>query len=228
MSMTISIDEALLAVQFGDSAFPSGAFTFSWGIEGLVEDGLLGSKQALAEVVEEQITLRWAGMDRPFLALAYAAPDVDAVLGIDDQAEAATASASLRAGSRRAGRRLLSVFVGRGHPEADAYSDAIRDVATAGHLPVVQGLVFRAAGLELRAALVVSGWTAASGLVSAALRLGVVGHRDAQDILGRLRPVIARLVAAPIAADTPPWSFTPLADIALARASGRHGRMFTT
>ncbi|SMH26827.1 urease accessory protein UreF [Mesorhizobium australicum] len=227
-STTITIDEALLVAQLADSAFPSGAFTFSWGIEGLAGDGLLNSPADLAKIVEEQITLRWAGMDRPLLARAHAAPDPEAVLTVDREAEAATASAPLRAGSRRAGRRLLGVFAGRGYPDADSYRDLIRDVEEAGHLPVVQGLVFRAAGLEFEAALVVSGWTTASGLVSAALRLGIVGHRDAQDILDGLRPVIAEAIAAPIDPAMLPWSFTPVVDIALARSSGRQGRMFTT
>jgi urease accessory protein len=227
-STTIGIDEALLATQLADSAFPSGAFTFSWGIEGLAEDGLLDSPASLASIVEEQITLRWAGMDHPLLARAHAAPNLEAVLAVDHEAEAATASAPLRAGSRRAGRRLLGAFAGRDYLNVDGYRDAIRDIEEAGHLPVVQGLVFREAGLGLEAALVVSGWTAASGLVSAALRLGIVGHRDAQGILDGLRPLIAKVIAVPVDSAMLPWSFTPLVDIALGRASGRQGRMFTT
>lgn len=226
--MTISIDEALLAAQLADSAFPCGAFTFSWGIEGLIEDGLLDSPASLANVLEDQITLRWAGMDRPLLARAHAAPNLEAVLTVDHEAEVATISAPLRVGSRRAGRRLLGVFAGRGYPDANGYRDAIRNLKEVGHLPVVQGLVFREAGLGLEAALIVSGWTAASSLVSAALRLGIVGHRDAQDILDGLRPLITEIIAAPIDPTMLPWSFTPVVDIALARASVRQGRMFTT
>jgi urease accessory protein len=227
-SMTIGIDEAVLVAQLADSAFPSGAFTFSWGMEGLVEEGLLASRAALADVVEEQIALRWTGMDRPLLARAHAAKDLAELLAVDQTAEAATASTALRAGSRRAGRRLLGAFAGHRSPAIHAYRDAIRDMEEAGHLPVVQGLVFREAGLGLEAALVVSGWTAASGLVSAALRLGVVGHRDAQEILHALRPRIAEASAVPVDPDESPWSFTPVIDIALARAAGRPGRMFAT
>src|SRR6185312_4786182 len=117
-------------------------------------------------VVEEQIALRWTGMDRPLLARAHGATDLAELLAVDRAAEAATASAALRAGSRRAGRRLLGAFAGHRSPAISAYREATRDMEEAGHLPVVQGLVFREAGLGLEAALVVSGWTAASGLVS--------------------------------------------------------------
>ena len=40
--------EALLAaLQLGDSAFPSGSFAFSWGLEGLVADGLVDGEADL-------------------------------------------------------------------------------------------------------------------------------------------------------------------------------------
>ena len=38
-------DAAMLlrALQYGDSAFPSGGFAFSWGLEGLAADGLVAN-----------------------------------------------------------------------------------------------------------------------------------------------------------------------------------------
>ena len=87
-------------------------------------------------------------------------------------------------------------------------------------------MVYRDAGLELAAAELVSGWTLASGLVSAAVRLGVVGHVEAQRSLAAARAVLAELLAEPVPAGVPPSSFTPLIDIAVSRT--RPLRMFTT
>jgi hypothetical protein len=39
----------LAALQFGDSAFPAGGFAFSWGLEGLLADGLLEDADDVAE-----------------------------------------------------------------------------------------------------------------------------------------------------------------------------------
>jgi urease accessory protein len=99
----------LLALQFGDSAFPSGGFAFSWGLEGLAADGLIDDDEDVAEIITQQLTMRWSTMDRILLGRAHAAQDLHAVTSADLAAEAATLSASMRAGSRRAGRALLGV-----------------------------------------------------------------------------------------------------------------------
>ena len=226
--MSLSIHEVLLALQLADSAFPSGAFTFSWGLEGLAADGLIESKQDVLEIVEEQLTFRWAGFDRAFLTAAHATIDEPELMEIDRQAEASMPMAPLRAGSRRAGRRLLGVFAEMGFARARSYRHQIRQVAELGHLPVVQGLVFREAGLELETATLIGGWTTLSGLVSAAVRLGLVGHRDAQRILTEQRANLACIVSTPVPARPTPWSFTPLLDIAIARSADRAGNMFAT
>src|SRR5215471_1836203 len=180
--MPIPMNEAILALQLADSAFPSGAFTFSWGLEGLAADGLIESKQDVLEIIEEQLTFRWAGFDRAFLTAAHATIDESELVEIDRRAEASMPMAALRAGSRRAGRRLLGVFAEMGFARARSYRHLIRQLAELSHLPVMQGLVFREAGLELETATLIGGWTTLSGLVSAALRLGLVGHLDAQRI----------------------------------------------
>src|ERR1700722_6897383 len=109
--MPVTPDPAtlLLALQFGDSAFPSGGFAFSWGLEGLAADGLIDNGEDVAEIIAQQLTLRWNTMDRILLGRAYAAGDLDAVIQSDLAAEVATPSAPMRSGSRRAGRALLGV-----------------------------------------------------------------------------------------------------------------------
>ena len=226
--MSLSIHEVLLALQLADSAFPSGAFTFSWGLEGLMADGLIESKQDVLEIVEEQLTFRWAGFDRAFLTAAHTTIDESELMEIDRLAEASIPMAALRAGSRRAGRRLLGIFAEMGFARAQSYRQQIGQVAELGHLPVVQGLVFREAGLGLDTATLTSGWTTLSGLVSAAIRLGLVGHRDAQKILTQQRANVERIVSTPLPARAGPWSFTPLLDIAIGRSADRTGKMFAT
>ena len=56
--------QRLIALQQADSAFPSGSFAFSNGIEGLAAllDGLGGAE--LGHAVEAVLRHRWAGSDR--------------------------------------------------------------------------------------------------------------------------------------------------------------------
>ena len=217
---------ALALLQYGDSAYPAGGFAFSWGVEGLAADGLLSSRQDLDDIVWEHLTLRWNSMDRPLLARAFHAEHVAGIAAVDRQAEIATPMAAMRDGSRRAGRALLGVSVRLGGPLATAYRGLLADAPHLGHLAAVQAVVYRDAGLDSAAAELVSGWTLVSGLVSAAVRLGVVGHVEAQRSLAVARAVLAELLAEPVPHGVLPSSFTPLIDIAVSRT--RPLRMFTT
>ena len=167
-------------------------------------------------------------MDRPLLARGYRADTPEALAAVDRFAEASTASAPMRDGSRRAGRALLGVSARRGGSLSVAYRALLAADARLGHLPVTQAAVFRDAGLELHAAELVSGWTLVNGLVSAAVRLGSIGHVDAQEALQTARTTLAELLAQPLPEDAVPSSFTPLTDIAVSRAQSRPVRMFTT
>jgi urease accessory protein len=137
-------------------------------------------------------------------------------------------SAPMRAGSRRAGRALLGIGARLGLDGVASYRAAVAGDARLGHLAVVQGLVFRAAGLTLPVAALLSGWAVISGLTSAAVRLGLIGHVQALQLAGPLRATLADLLGTPVASDAAVSSFTPLADIAVTRNTQRDMRMFAT
>lgn len=219
---------ALALLQYGDSAYPAGGFAFSWGIEGLAADGFLAGREDLDELVAEHLTFRWNSMDRALLVEAYAAADLEVLASVDRYTEAATPSAQMRDGSHRAGRALLGVSARLGGLLSTAYREYVATDLRLGHLPVVQAIVYRDAGFDREAAQLVSGWTLVTGLVSAAVRLGSVGHLEAQVSLGVARGVLAGLLAEPVPAGVRPHSFTPLIDIAVSRGPSRHVRMFAT
>ena len=76
----------LAALQHGDSFFPSGTFSFSWGLETLVADGAVESAADVRRFVEGQLTSRWATCDRLALVAAYrAADELDEVADVDDK-----------------------------------------------------------------------------------------------------------------------------------------------
>jgi urease accessory protein len=153
---------------------------------------------------------------------------VDEIAAVDRYAEAATPSAPMREGSRRAGRALLSVSAKLGEPLSTTYRALVSEHATLGHLPVVQAVVHRDAGLDLAGAEVISGWTLVNGLVSAAVRLGVLGHIEGQRSLTLARTALAQLLAETQPEDIVPSSFTPVIEIAVSRGRSRPSRMFTT
>jgi len=220
--------EALALLQLGDSAFPAGGFAFSWGIEGLAADGMLSDRDDLDRVIADHLTQRWATMDRILLRRAWRAADTDAIAAIDRLAECTTPSAEMREGSRRAGRALLGVWVKLAGSLSVSYRVRVSADIRLGHLPVVQAITGRDAGLGLDAAELVSGWTLVTGLVSAAVRLGLIGHIESQQSLSRARALLAELLTEAPHDDAMPSSFTPFIDIAVSRGPLRHVRMFTT
>jgi urease accessory protein len=222
-------DILLRALQYGDSAFPSGGFAFSWGLEGLAADGLVENAADVGELAHDQLVHRWNCMDRVLLRAAYdaAVSGTGALAAIDRRCEAATWSESMRAGSKRAGRGLLGVHARLGHAAAVTYRAVVSADSALGHLPVVQGLVFQASGLSRPVAEGLSGWAVVTALGSAAVRLGLMGHIEAQQMASSLRPILARLLHAEPSLPALS-SFTPLADIAMARNPSRPLRMFAT
>lgn len=219
-------DALLLALQHGDSAFPSGGFAFSWGLEELVRDGWIGTADHLSDFLRDLLVNRWQGFDRVAVRRAAKAATLAALADVDRAVETATGSAPMRAGSRRAGRALLGVHARLSGGAVAEYRSMTEADAELGHLPVVQGLVWREAGLDGASAEILSAWTMAQGIAAAALRLGLIGHLSAQAVLDRARGEITALAARP-----PPLrltAFTPVADVALARHGRRDARLFAT
>ncbi|MCB8877077.1 urease accessory protein UreF [Acidisoma silvae] len=217
----------LTALQFGDGQFPSGGFAFSWGLESLIADGQI-TRPGFGAFLGGQMQNRWASCDRVIIAHAYAAAtDLPELTVLDDLADAWATIETLRMGSKRAGLALLGTHLRLGTPGARNFKDAIDLGDAQGHLPVVQGLVLAGIGLDRPSALAVSAYGMAQSFCTAAIRLGLISHLDAQRSLSDLRPALAQLIAEPMPDIDDMHSFTPLADIAAMRHPDQTQRLFS-
>ena len=218
----------LAALQFGDSFFPSGAVSFSLGLETLHADGIVTDAAALEEFLADQVMERWATAERAFLAAAHeACPDWPAVAEIDALQEAMALPRELREGSRKGGAALLGVHARMETPGATAYRARLRAGDAHGHLAVVLGVVLKGAGLDLARAEAVSLHGHCAMILGAALRLGLIGHLDGQIMLRGLRPRMAALLAEPAPGLDEARSYAPLADVAAARHEVAAVRLFS-
>lgn len=216
----------LAALQQADSFFPAGAVAFSWGMETLVVENRFRADQDLQALLIGQLQQRWAVFDRCTLVAAYAAVPSTQAATIDQQVEAMTLARELREGSRRAGASLLSVHERLGTPGASDYRGAIRAGAARGHLSVVQGVVWRGAGMSVLQAQAVSAHTFCVSLLGALLRLGAIGHLQAQETLVAARAVIAGMLEAPAPSFEDCYCFTPMTEIAAMRHEVQSSRLF--
>ncbi len=202
----------LTALQFGDGQFPGGGFAFSWGLESLIADGAL-ARAGFADFLDGQIRYRWSPFDRVF--------------DLDDLTDAFLTVEAVRIGSRRAGGALLGTHLRLGTPGAATLRDAIERHDAHGHLPVVQGAMLAGVGLDVVTTLAVSAYGTAQAFCTAAIRLGLIGHLDAQRALSALRPRVAALVAEPVQRLEDLHTVTPVADIAAMRHADQTQRLFS-
>lgn len=214
------------AIRFADTAFPSGGFAFSSGLEGSHRDGFVCDEADVTAFAIEQLVDRWHRCDRVLLYRSWAEHDP---AGTDVLAEALSTMSVLREASRRAGAAALATFAQLVEPEfirdVQGYRARVLAGSVPGHLPIAQAVCFRAAGLTLDTAATVSAWQVVSGISSAALRLGIVGHIGAQRILAASTPVLRDVLGRE--PPSAPATFTAYADIA-AQRRGHGARLFAS
>jgi urease accessory protein len=224
----MSDDATLLtALQYADSFFPSGGTAFSWGLEALCADRQVTSVDDVRRFLEGQLRQRWATCDRLFLVAAHrVSENLDAITALDHLLEAMTLPRELREGATRAGGALLGVHERLGTAGASEYRGRVRAGRAPGHLPVVQGLLLAGVGLDERIASTVSAHALSVSVVSAALRLSVITHVDAQRILTAVRGLLAELLAEPVLDVAQAAVYTPATDVAAMRHEGQTARLF--
>jgi len=179
-----------LVLQLADSAFPTGGFAHSAGLEAAVQAGALGSlEQWLAELVDQT-----AHGQLPFVAAVHDEPERLAEL--DALVRAMLWSQVAARASRAQGRALLDVAARSfGHEVLAEARARLAKQQLDGHLAPVFGFVTRALGVTRGDALATFLHLAVRGALSAAVRLGCAGPAEAQALHHRLHPVLDAALA---------------------------------
>lgn len=221
----------LRLLQLADSGFPTGAFAFSHGLEGLVEERLVRGEGEVAAVLRAQIEESLAGVEAPAARHAHrfaAAGDVDGLIDLDGELTALKPVPAFYAASTKVGRRLLAssseVIDG---PPAAAYRRAVTEGQAAGHQAVAYGVVLQTAGLdeETTALALAAGFVAS--LAAAAVRLGVIGQSAAQRTIAALHPSLLAAVERSRRTEIDEMGgYLPMVDLAGLRQPALAGRLF--
>jgi|APGre2960657373_1045057.scaffolds.fasta_scaffold23432_2 urease accessory protein len=217
----------LKLLHYGDSFFPTGSVSFSWGIESLAESETLTNADDIQRFISGQLYARWGCFDRTIIDLAHkSSKDLDAIFSLDEYVEILTPSSELRSGSSRMGNALLTVFARLGNQQAIDYRLRTKAANAHGHALVIQGMLWASVGLSNTDAAALSVHTYCTGLLSAGLRLGLLTHIDAQRILEALQPQISEIMASPLVAIENISNFGIEAEIAVMRQASQNLRLF--
>lgn len=223
---------ALLRLQqLADSAFPIGSAAHSFGIEALVDAGLL-NVEGLARFLEDY--LDESGMLEAGYSVASCAlgsgpeqnPEkIRQWLEWNGELGARKLARESRDASAAMGRRFLRLAAGISRePLLAQASECASATGAEVHLAACFGLVAGCLGIDRATAAAAFLQQSITALVSACQRLLPLGQTQAHEILWNLKPAI--ICVAQRASATPADTiscFTPLLDV----ASARHATMYT-
>lgn len=226
------IRRLLVSLQLSDSAFPSGFYTLSHGLEGFSQAKLIvrgGVEELLADILTHSV----GPGDATALAAAHRAARVgawDVVREVDQRLFASKLNAEMRKASVRSGHQFTEVARSAyGGAELEEFSRMITERTTPGCQAVATAVAYAGAGVDTEQAIASDLFAFSVSFVGAALRLRLTDHVHAQGVLNAVAPVIERAAAAAITRDIHDMGgCVPLADIMSARHERAEARLFAS
>jgi urease accessory protein len=208
-------------------AFPVGGFSYSHGLEWVIEQGKVKNAATLGDWIEDILVHGAGRSDAIFLAEAWRAVAADDTRLLNEAAELAAAfapSAERRLETLAQGAAFLgAVQAVWPHPALQRLAAAGTDIA----YPIAVGACAAVHALPLAPTAQAFVQAFAANLVSAGVRLIPLGQTDGLRVVARLEPLIPRVAAAALAAGLDDFGGAAIqADIASMRHETQYTRLF--
>ena len=206
-----------MLLQWSDSAFPTGAFAHSGGLETYTQVEVVRSADELARLIAVKLASA-AATDLIVIheaMTAYAGPNRARLHELDALLSASKLARELREASEKVGRRMLSNVLNLLLDDVLlVFRDDVSAGRCAGHHAIVHGLACAALGLDADAALLAFAYGLAANQTAAAMKLMSLGQTQAQAVLAAAGPAMADAVTLALARTLDDYgSFTPSLDI---------------
>ncbi|MDE7462681.1 MAG: urease accessory protein UreF [Muribaculaceae bacterium] len=182
----MNITEIMRLLQFTDSTFPVGTFSFSNGLETAGFENIVADKETLHAFAKSQAVQ--AAFTDGIAALAahraFLSGDYDKIVEADKTLILCKMNDEARQMLKRMGKKLGELAVRLFDSEiAKKWLEDIKNDQTPGTYPVAQGIAFAAAGISEEDLFSSHQYGVVNMVLSAALRCVRVSHYDTQEIL---------------------------------------------
>ncbi len=218
-------------LQSNDSFYPTGAYAHSFGLEGLVQEGVVRDRETLRFYVVESLLPSLRQVELPLAAHAWRAlgePAWDDIEEICVLSSALKTSREARTASENIGRQRVQLLAAlQPHPLAVEFLRRSEEKQWPCSTSSAAALEGRVHGAPLEAVLASVFYSSVASLLAAAMKLLRLGQNGCQSLLteaiGHAPEVLGR--AQTIALDDIGW-FNPWLDIAAARHETAEARLF--
>jgi urease accessory protein len=230
---TSTIKQKLTLIQLGDSFFPSGTYTFSHGLEALVQQDRVQQPEDIVSFIQILLQNKIATCDLVALIHAYHASkanDLEAIRQVETQLYAQTLIEITRKTQQQSGRALLMVAQSTWQHQQLEALDRERALKQFYCLhPVIFGVVGNIANLSLTDTALAFLHGFVTGILGAAIRLGILGHLQAQKMLLLLATDIEQAYSIAVSMNLDQmWSCTPAIDLAQMQHLKMSSRLFAS
>ena len=212
-------------LQVNDSAFPSGAYAHSLGLEELVQAEVIRTPGGLEVFLQTSVMPSLLAFEVPVLANAHGMAqreDLSGLRALDEELDAWKLAGELRAASRQLGSRRLALTR---QLDDSPLSGAYAALGAPCHHLIVCALEMR--GLPVEAAACAVAQQTIAGYSTAAMKLMRLGQEKCQGIIRRsvaaLAPQLTAACQVPL--EEAGW-FNPLLEIASMRHARAGERLF--
>jgi urease accessory protein len=179
--------------------FPIGSFAFSHGLEAAAASGAVRDRGSLQLWISAIVVSGGGRIDADILRdshRASSAGDVSALMDANRRGVTFRATAETRLETRAQGEAFLAACrAAWPNPFLDCWAMGLSETGDTVCYAAAVGAATAQAGIALDCALLGYLQALASNLVSAGLRLGIIGQTDGQRIMAALEPFISAAVA---------------------------------
>lgn len=216
-------DTFLWLLQANDSAYPSGAYAHSFGLEELVECGVVSDAASLERFLMRQVIPALLEFDLPYFAQCHEAAlaeDFEKLVALDNDLDAWRLPAEIRDASRRIGGQRLGLLM---QLEDSDFVRKYQSLRPQSHHLVVTAIELRGTALGLGARAFT--YQTVAGFVSASLKLIRIGQTACQGIQHRCMEKIGPGIDKALCVPPDGW-FNPLLEISSLRHARANARLF--